>query len=142
MDPFEALSMDSPQASAAACMGCVGGTQCENLSVTGLSWAAADDASPTAIATIAPRESIFILHPPEIVLRTSIVSSRPRPGCLRQNRRELMERAGTTGRNQMTPDAASLSAPARENLRHLRPHAGRHSARCTGSRICEGCATA
>src|SRR6185369_1523717 len=73
MDPLEALSMDAAQATAAACMGCVGGTQCENLSATGVSWATADDANPTAIAAITPRESIFISHPPKIVLRTSMV---------------------------------------------------------------------
>src|SRR3954452_20305701 len=60
MDPLEALSMDAAQATAAACIGCVGGTQCENLSATGVSWAAADDANPIAIAAITPRESIFI----------------------------------------------------------------------------------
>jgi hypothetical protein len=97
MDPLEALSMDAAQATAAACMGCVGGTQCENLSATGVSWAAADDANPTAIAAITPRESIFISHPPEIVLRTSMVPLRSRRGYLRPNRLELTERAGTTG---------------------------------------------
>jgi hypothetical protein len=140
MDPLEALSMDAAQATAAACMGCVGGTQCENLSATGVSWAAADDANPIAIAAITPRESIFISHPPKIVLRTSMVPLQSRRGSLRQDRPEITERAGTTGSSQMTPNAASHSAPARENLRYLRPYAGRHSARCTGSRICEGCA--
>src|SRR3954454_6384280 len=94
MDPFDALSMDSAQATAAACMGCVGGTQCENLSATGLSWAAADDASPTAIAAITPRESIFISHPPEIVVRTCLVPLWPRRGYRRPNRLKLTERAG------------------------------------------------
>src|SRR4029079_10390808 len=98
MAPFEALSMDSPQATAAACMGCVGGTQCENLSVTGLFSGPAEDASPTAIATITPRESIFIAIPPEIVDRTSLLPLRPH-GCRRPNGPEVTGSApGRRGR--------------------------------------------
>src|SRR3954469_5942609 len=125
MDPFEARSMDAAQATAAACMGWVGGTQCENLSATGVSWAAADDANPTAIAAITPSESIFISHPPEIVLRTSMVPLRPRCGCRRPNTLELTERAGS-------------ERPRHETCAISGPMPGSHSARCTGSRICEG----
>jgi hypothetical protein len=39
--PFDAFLIDSAQASAAACIGCDGGTQCEKRISTGLSCASA-----------------------------------------------------------------------------------------------------
>src|SRR6266581_4379974 len=38
MVPFDAFSTEAPHSSIAFCSGCDGGTQCESLSSTGLSW--------------------------------------------------------------------------------------------------------
>ena len=61
--PFEAFSIDSAQATAAACIGCCVGTQCEKRISTGLSCAIAGaDTRPAAIAPVKHREFEFHFH--------------------------------------------------------------------------------
>src|SRR5436190_20940304 len=96
--PFEAFSTDSAQATAAACIGCVGGTQCENLSATGLSCARTSCAvtNPSASAAITPHQADFMRFLP----RCCLVESRLRPGlakCIQITIARYSGRRGMTG---------------------------------------------
>src|SRR5262249_40945421 len=74
MVPPEAFSMSAAQASAAGCIGCDGGTQCEKRHSTVLSCANAGLVQASAAAsTIDPR--CFMLVPPEMLLLSGITFS-------------------------------------------------------------------
>src|SRR2546422_7724031 len=63
MVPFDAFSTEAPHSSIAFCSGCDGGTQCESLSSTGLSWVSPAQGQASASAAPSANAPDFIETP-------------------------------------------------------------------------------